>query len=130
MLLLIYYFFFFFYYQHLTFYLFFLDKAEHIGPWTENIESGDLHKLFGSFCIEIPEDPDRLSFTKAILGESELAEFVEEIRSLARNVVLYKYLRDEEKKPGTVYLYEVNVKYTANQVVIEDKVIFFFQLKC
>lgn len=110
--------------------MFFLDKAEHIGPWTENIESGDLHKLFGSFCIKIPEDPDRLSFTKAILGESELAEFVEEIRSLARNVVLYKYLRDEEKKPGTVYLYEVNVKYTANQVVIEDKVIFFFQLKC
>ncbi|XP_065942164.1 uncharacterized protein [Magallana gigas] len=97
------------------------DKAEHIGPWAENIESGDLRQLFGSFCIKIPEDPDGLSFTKDILGESKLAEFVEEIRYLARNVVLYKYLRDEEKKPGTVYVYEVNVKYTANQVVIDDE---------
>lgn len=103
--------------------MFSLDKAEHIGPWAENIESGDLHKLFGSFCIKMPEDPDRLSFIKDILGESKLAEFVEEIRYLARNVVLYKYLRDEEKKPGTVYVYEVNVKYTANQVVIDDEVI-------
>lgn len=79
--------------------------------------------MFGSFCIKIPEDPDKLSFTKEILGESKLAEFVEEIRYLARSVVLYKYLRDEEKKPGTVYVYEVIVKYTANQVVIEEKVI-------
>lgn len=85
--------------------------------------------MFGSFCIKIPEDPDGLSFTKDILGESKLAEFVEEIRYLARNVVLYKYLRDEEKKPGTVYVYEVNVKYTANQVVIDDEVILFFATK-
>uniref|UniRef100_A0A8W8NYB5 COR domain-containing protein n=1 Tax=Magallana gigas TaxID=29159 RepID=A0A8W8NYB5_MAGGI len=97
------------------------DKAEHIGSWAENIESGDLHRLFCSFCIKIPEDHDRLSFTKDILGESKLAEFVKEIKYLARNVVLYKYLKDEEKKPGTVYVYEVNVKYTANQVVIEEK---------
>lgn len=112
-----------FYYQHLTLDLFFLDKAEHVGPWAENIESGDLHKLFGSFCIKMPEDHDRLSFTKDILGESKLAEFVEEIRYLARSVVLYKCLNDEDKKPGTVYVYEVKVTYTANQVFIEEKVI-------
>lgn len=103
--------------------MFFLDKAEHVGPWEEHIESGDLQKMFGSFCINMPDDPDRLSFTKDILGESKLAEFAEEIRYLARNVVLYKYLNDKEKKPGTVYVYEVNVRYTANQVFIEEEVI-------
>lgn len=71
----------------------------------------------------MPEDIDRLSFTKDILGESNLAEFVEEIRHLARNVVLYKSLKDEEKKPGTVYVYEVIVKYTANQLFIDETVI-------
>lgn len=101
----------------------FLDKAEHIGPWTENIKSGDLPKSFDSFCIKIPEDTKRLSFTKDILGESKLAKFVEEIRCLARSVVLYKYLKDEDKKPGTVYVYEVIAKYIENQVVIEEKVI-------
>lgn len=91
--------------------------------WAENIESGDLHKLFGSFCINIPEDPDKLSFSKDILGESKLAEFVEGVRNLARSVVLYKYLRDEEKKPGTVYVYEVIAKCIENQLVIKEQVI-------
>lgn len=103
--------------------IFFLDKGEHVASWTENIISGDLHRLFYSFCIKIPEDPERLSFTKDILGEAKLAKFVEEIRNLARSVVLYKYLKDEEKTPGTVYVYEVIAKYIDNQIVIEEKVI-------
>lgn len=95
--------------------------------WAEHIKSGDLHRLFGSFCIKMPDDPDKLSFTKDILGESKIAEFVEEIRNLARSVALYKYLSDEEKKPGTVYVYEVIAKYIENQVVIEEKVMNYFK---
>lgn len=102
---------------------FFLDTAEHIGPWTEEIEAEDLHNLFGCFHIKLPEDPEKISFTREILGESRLANFIEEIRNLARSVVLYKYLSDEAKKPGTIYVSEVSAKYKDTQLVIEEKVI-------
>lgn len=80
--------------------------------------------MFDSFCINIPEDPYNLSFANHILEESNLAKFVEEIRILGKSVVLHKYLRNEETRPGTVYVFDVNAKYTGNQVVIEMKVIY------
>lgn len=70
--------------------------------------------MFGFFCIKILEDFDGLLFIKDIFGEFKLVEFVEEIRYFVRNVVFYKYFRDEEKKFGIVYVYEVNVKYIVN----------------
>lgn len=102
----------------------FLDKADNVGAWTKNVESGNLQSLFGSFRINIPEEPYKLSFANHILEESNLAKFVEEIRILGRSVVLHKYLRNEETRPGTVYVFDVNAKYTGNQVVIEMKVIY------
>lgn len=60
------------------------------------------------------EDIDRLLFIKDIFGEFNLVEFVEEIRYFVRNVVFYKSFKDEEKKFGIVYVYEVIVKYIVN----------------
>lgn len=92
--------------------------------WTETIVSEELQTLFGVFNVQIPPDPSKLSFAEGFLKAAKLTEFVDEIRSLARRVVLYKTLRDEDKKPGAVYVYEVIVKIEGNQFVIEEKVLY------
>lgn len=91
--------------------------------WTENLESEELNTLFGVFNIYLPQDRSKLSFAKGFLKAAKLTEFVEEIRSLARRVVLFKTLKDGDKKPGTVYLYEIIVKREGNQLLLKGKVI-------
>lgn len=94
--------------------MFFLDKGEYVVFWIENIKFGDFYRLFYFFCIKILEDFVRLFFIKDIFGEFKLVKFVEEIRYFVRNVVFYKYFKDEEKILGIVYVYEVIVKYIDN----------------
>lgn len=89
--------------------------------WTEYVNSQELQNLFGVFNVEVPDDRSKLSFAKGFLEASKLTDFVAEIRSLANRVVLCKRLRDEDKKPGTVYVYEVGVKSMENRIVIEEK---------
>lgn len=72
----------------------------------------------------IPEDPDKLSFAKQFLEMLNFDKFVKEIRTLGKSVVLHKYLRNEDERPGTVYVFDVNAKCTGSQVVIEMKVIY------
>lgn len=104
--------------------VYFSDMAENTISWTETVNSPRLQTLLGSFQIEIPEDPQKLSFAKGLLEASEVKEFVEEIKSLAKNVVLCKHItKDEDIRPGTVYVYEVDIRYRGNHVVIDDKVI-------
>lgn len=91
--------------------------------WTEYIDSQELQNLFGGFNVRVPDDPSKLSFAKGFLKASKLTEFVAEIRSFADRVVLCKWLKDEDKKPGTVYVYEVVVKSLENRIVIEEKVL-------
>lgn len=91
--------------------------------WTEYVYSQELQNLFGVFKVEVPDDRSKLSFAKGFLEASKLSDFVAEIRSLASRVVLCKRLKDEDKKPGTVYVYEVGVKSVENRIVIEEKVI-------
>lgn len=91
--------------------------------WTENLESEELKTLFGVFNIDVPQDHSKLSFAKGFLKAAKLTEFVEEIRSLARRVVLFKTLKDGDKKPGTVYVYEIFVKSEGNQLLLEGKII-------
>lgn len=91
--------------------------------WTEYVYSQELQNLFGVFNVKVPDDRSKLSFAKGFLEASKLTAFVAEIRSLASRVVLCKRLKDEDKKPGTVYVYEVGVKSIENRVVIEEKVI-------
>lgn len=90
--------------------------------WTEIVVSEELQTLFGVFNVEIPLNPSKLSFAEGFLKATKLTEFVDEIRSLASRVVLCKTLRDEDKKPGAVYVYEVIVKREGNQLLIEEKV--------
>lgn len=98
--------------------------AEDTISWTKTVNSPNLQTLFASFQIEIPEDPTNLSFAKELLEASHIKEFEEEIKSLAKNVVLCKHIRkDEDIRPGTVYVYEVDMRYRGNHVVIVDKVI-------
>lgn len=91
--------------------------------WIEYVYSQELQNLLGVFNVEVPHDPSKLSFAKGFLEASKLIEFVAEIRSLASGVVLCKRLKDEDKKAGTVYVYEVVVKSIENRIVIEEKVI-------
>lgn len=91
--------------------------------WTKYLYSQELQNLFGVFNVEVPDDRSRLSFAKGFLEAAKLREFVAEIRSLASRVVLCKRLKDENKKPGTLYVYEVVVKSIEDRTVIENKVI-------
>lgn len=102
---------------------FFLDMVEKTDAWTENVNFQKLSILFDSFKIVIPDDSFQVSFIRNFLKESNLKEFVSEIRSLANRIVLCKHIMDKDKKNGTVYVYRVVVKYTERQTIIEETVI-------
>lgn len=109
------------------FYIFFFceldDKTD---AWTETINFQNLSKFFHSFNIDLPEDPFQKSFTWNLLEASNLEKLVGEIRSLARRVVLCKHIKDEDKIPGTVYVYGVIVTYRKKQICIKEMVICFW----
>lgn len=84
------------------------------------MKSGILRVLLESCKVEIPNYPKQ-SFAKSLLEGQLLTDFVQEVRSLARRVVLCKNF--EEEKPGTVVVFEVTVKYEDNEVVIDENVI-------
>lgn len=88
----------------------------------QDVNSPDLEILVGTFSVDIPTNPERLSFAGKFLGALEVTRFVNEVRSLARSVVLFKNLSCKIQTPGTVYVYEVIVKNVDNQVFIEEKV--------
>lgn len=106
---------------------FLLDMAETVSL-TKYVHSGELRRLFVDFKVEIPEDPSNLSFAKKFLEASDFTEFLAEIKSFANKVVLYKKLKNEDKKPGTVYVYEVVVRNVKDELLIEDKVMYLFFL--
>lgn len=97
--------------------------VEKTDAWTENVNFQKLSILFDSFKIVIPDDSFQVSFIRNFLKESNLKEFVSEIRSLANRIVLCKHIMDKDKKNGTVYVYRVVVKYTERQTIIEETVI-------
>lgn len=82
--------------------------------------------MFGSFNVQIPDDPSKCSFAKILLEEIGLDEFIKEIKSLAWRVVLCNNFKDTGTKPGSVYVFEVFVKHVENQIVIEEKVSYSF----
>lgn len=105
------------------FYFFFCQLDDKTDAWTEIINSQSISDIFHSFNIDIPEDPSKKSFTRNLLEASNFNKLVGEIRSLARGVVLCKHIKDEDKIPGTVYVYEVFVRYSNQQIYIIEMVI-------
>lgn len=97
--------------------------AEEAKPFSKRVNSSKLKTLFGSFKVKIPDDPTYLSFVWEILNASKFDNFVTEIKSLSENVVLCKHLKNEDRRPGTVYVYEIDMKYKDNTVVIDEQVI-------
>lgn len=97
-------------------FFFFLDT------WTEDVDSGNLRGLLESFKIVIPDNSQH-SFARTLLEGPFLTDFVQEIRSLARRVVLCKNFEKNNRKPGTVVIHEVIVKNKDNGVAISHKVI-------
>lgn len=96
------------------------DKTD---AWTEIMNFQSVSDIFHSFNIDIPEDFSQKSFTGNLLEAFNLDKLVGEIRSLARRVVLCKHIKDEDKIPGTVYVYEVIVTYRNQQLYIIEMVI-------
>lgn len=80
--------------------------------------------MFGVFNVEVLDDCLKLLFVKGFFEVLKLIDFVVEIRFFVNRVVLCKRFRDEDKKFGIVYVYEVGVKSMENRIVIEEKVIF------
>lgn len=103
-----------------------LELAEMEKTWTEGVKSQDLRYLFGSFSAKIPEDHLELSFAKDVLKALKFSDLVDEIRSLSTKIVLHRNLRDEDKRPGTVYAFVVDVKCKRKIVIIHEKVIYVF----
>lgn len=89
--------------------------------WPEEVESSKLRILLESFNVEIPTYPKE-SMAKPLLEGSLLTECVEEVRSLARKLVLCKEIEEKQEKPGTVCVFEVVVKTEDNDVVIYEMV--------
>lgn len=100
--------------------------AEKACTWTESIHFRDLQHLLESFKVRIPDDPSKLSFARELLRALHLSDIIEEVRSLSMGVLLHKRLRDKSNRPGTVYAYDVNVKYIHNEVYIIEQVMCYF----
>lgn len=90
--------------------------------WKVTNISKDLRNFFASFNFEIPEDTTHLSFATGLLGQTELEKFVKDIKSLSSEVVFCSTIGDEDIKPGTVYVLEVNVKSEGQRIIINEKV--------
>lgn len=87
------------------------------------MNSDTLRVLLESCKVQIPNYPKQ-SFAKILLEGPLLTDFVQEVRSLVRGVELCKNFEEkEEKKPGTVMVFEVTVTNEDNEVVIDEKVI-------
>lgn len=102
------------------------DKTD---AWTELINFHSISDTFNSFNIGIRKNLSQKSFTWNLLEAYNLDKVDGEIRSLARRVVLNRHIKDEDKIPGTVYVYEVIVTYWKQQIYIKEMVIccyFFF----
>lgn len=93
---------------------------------TGRVNSTDLQNLFGSFSVEMPEDQLDLSFAIDVLKALKFSNFINEIKTLSSEIVLHRDLRDDDKRPGTVYAYVVDIKCKRKQVIICEKVICFF----
>lgn len=89
-----------------------------IDTWTEDLDSKELKILLESFDIVVQ---NYLEATRAHLKGSELTKCVEEVKSLAKNIVLCKDLKGKNKKPGTVCVFEVIVKDVDDQLFIDEK---------
>lgn len=90
--------------------------------WSEHLDSQKLRNVLESFKVVIPSNLKN-SIARDLLTGPILIELVKEVRDLARSVVFCKNLKEEKKKPGTVYACEVVVKIVDNQVVIYEKVL-------
>lgn len=93
---------------------------------TGRVNSTDLQNLFGSFSVEMPEDQLDLSFAIDVLKALKFSNFINEIKTLSSEIVLHRDLRDDDKRPETVYAYVVDIKCKRKQVIICEKVICFF----
>lgn len=100
-----------------------LDLAEK--TLTGRVNSRDLRNLFGTFSVEMPEDQLDLSFAVEVLKALKFSDFINEIRTLSSKITLYRDIRDDDKRPGTVYAYEVDIECKRKQVIIREKVICF-----
>lgn len=92
--------------------------------WLEKVTSADVQRLFGSINVNVPDDASDLSFAKGLLEASKLTQFKIEMLLLANEVKIFRNLNQEDNKPGTVYVYEVNLeyKYSEGKVTIVEKV--------
>lgn len=73
----------------------------------------------------MPEDQLDLSFAVEVLKALKFSDFINEIRTLSSKITLYRDIRDDDKRPGTVYAYEVDIECKRKQVIIREKVICF-----
>lgn len=85
------------------------------------MDSRNLQSLLESFDIVIPNYP-KGSIAKTLLEGPLLTECVQEVRSLAKRVVLSKNCEEQNNKPGSVIVYEVVARNENNRVVISEKV--------
>lgn len=97
-----------------------LDLAEK--TLTGRVNSRDLQSLLDSFSVKMPENRLAVDVLKAL----KFSDFINEIRTLSSKIVFHRHLRDDDKRPGTVYAYEVDVKCKRKQVIIRERVICFF----
>lgn len=96
-----------------------------MGSREKSLNSPDLREKFSSFEVEIPADPSRKSFVRAVLDDL-LENLMTEIRSLSRGIVLISI----PKRPGTLYnvqpvrVYEVDVAKDKDILQVDIEVIF------
>ena len=84
-----------------------------------HFNSPSLHELF-----DIPITPEFLpeSFGKNILDDIKYNEVLRKIRSLSSNVTCFWDVSNDRREPGTVYVFDVNVKLLEGKLTVCERV--------
>lgn len=92
--------------------------------WTLPVTSPELRRLFESFQINVTEDPRQSSFTKCLLMAIQCQKIVESINLLssAANLQMHFFSTLEETRPGSMYVFEVEVICAKGKLVVIEKV--------
>lgn len=93
-----------------------------------NVDSQSLKDAFDILLLKIKDDVSSLTFGKELLAAAHFDEFLSKIQSLLTSVDFLMNIPHytESVEPGTIYVFNVEVLFEDNKLVVKEMVIISF----
>ena len=95
-----------------------------------NEDSQSLKDAFEILLLKIKDDVSTLTFGKELLAAAHFDEFLSKIQSLSTSVDLLMDIphNTESVEPGAIYIFEIEVLFEDNQLIVKEMVIISFSM--